>query len=67
MIVCVAPVVKWISHRSSEPLLWVRILPGAQAAEKAHFMSFWAGFENLEYIAERYERCTAPVRRESVD
>lgn len=25
----IAPVVKWISHRSSEPLLWVRILPGA--------------------------------------
>lgn len=26
----IAPVVKWISHRSSEPLLWVRFLPGAQ-------------------------------------
>ena len=26
----IAPVVKWISQRSSEPLLWVRILPGAQ-------------------------------------
>lgn len=25
-----APVVKWISQRSSEPLLWVRVLPGAQ-------------------------------------
>lgn len=25
-----APVVKWISHRSSEPLFWVRILAGAQ-------------------------------------
>ena len=25
----IAPVVKWISQRSSEPLLWVRILPGA--------------------------------------
>ena len=25
-----APVVKWISHRSSEPLLGVRIPPGAQ-------------------------------------
>lgn len=25
-----APVVKWISQRSSEPLLRVRILPGAQ-------------------------------------
>lgn len=24
-----APVVKWISHRSSEPLFWVRILAGA--------------------------------------
>jgi hypothetical protein len=27
-----APVVKWISYRSSEPLLGVRIPPGAQKA-----------------------------------
>ena len=33
-----APVVKWISQRSSEPLLRVRILPGAQ--EKANFFAF---------------------------
>ncbi len=26
----VAPMVKWISQRSSEPLLWVRVLLGAQ-------------------------------------
>lgn len=25
-----APMVKWISQRSSEPLLWVRVLLGAQ-------------------------------------
>ena len=25
-----APMVKWISQRSSEPLFWVRILVGAQ-------------------------------------
>ena len=25
-----APVVKWISQRSSKPLFWVRILAGAQ-------------------------------------
>ncbi len=27
-----APVVKWISQRSSEPLFWVRILAGAQTS-----------------------------------
>ena len=26
--------VKWISHRSSEPLFWVRILVGAQAGKR---------------------------------
>ena len=28
-----APMVKWISQRSSEPLLWVRVLLGAQKTE----------------------------------
>jgi hypothetical protein len=28
-------------------------------------MSFWAGFEKVEYIAKRYETYTVPVRKES--
>ncbi len=27
---CYAPVVQWIGHRSSESMMWVRFLPGAQ-------------------------------------
>ena len=30
-----APMVKWISQRSSEPLFWVRILAGAQKWEQS--------------------------------
>ncbi len=42
-----APVVKWISRRSSEPLLGVRIPPGAPAGEKANLFAFVRVFERL--------------------
>ncbi len=36
MIIDNAPVVKWISQRSSEPLFWVRVLAGAQFLKQRH-------------------------------
>lgn len=38
---------------------------GCTSNLKSSFMSFWAGFEKVEYIAKRYETYTVPVRKES--
>ena len=51
MIVHNAPMVKWISQQSSELLLWVRILLGAQMKKEARkllFSSVLAGGRRAE-------------------
>lgn len=41
----VAPVVKWISRRASDALLWVRLLPGAQSVDN-HVGNVYKGHES---------------------
>ncbi len=51
----IAPMVKWISRRSSEPLLGVRIPLGAQNG------TFCRDSKTLSLLLQQYEKCTDHV------
>lgn len=61
-----ALVVKWISQRSSEPLLGVRIPPGASATEPVNYFTGGRDSKDFSVRAKRDGKVPAVVGRESL-